>query len=172
MLGRLTYRDDGLVLDLRGMLRRLSIRTGGTTAAPPALTRNATGWDIAVHARVPMRWLSDAFGLDELLGMAYHGQGIGRYFPGNTSGKDVLTNLGLTGISFSVNTVPTYGAIAAYRRFLTTKLRSNFSYAYSHQDYPSYALGFTLCSTSALALNTDMHQGLRQPDLESVRGDA
>jgi hypothetical protein len=73
---------------------------------------------------------------EELLGMAYHGQGIGRYFPGNTSGQDVLTNLGLTGISFSVNTVPTYGAIAAYRRFLTTKLRSNFSYAYSHPTHP------------------------------------
>ena len=95
LLGRLTYRNDGLVLDMRGLLRQLSIRTAGTTAAPPALTRNAPGWGIAVHARLPMRWIADAFGPDELLGMAYYGQGIGRYFPGNTSGQDALSNIGL-----------------------------------------------------------------------------
>ncbi len=36
LLGRLTYRNDGLVPDMRGLLRRLSIRTAGTAAAPPA----------------------------------------------------------------------------------------------------------------------------------------
>ncbi len=160
LLGRLTYRDDGLVLDMRAMLRQLSIRTAGTAAAPPAITRNAPGWGIALHARVPMRWLSEAFGPDELLGMVYYGQGIGRYFAGNTSGQDALSNIGLPGTfaSFSFNPLPTYGAIVAYRRFWTTQLRSNFSYAYSHEDYPSYALGFTPGSASALALNTDMQQ--------------
>jgi DcaP outer membrane protein len=160
LLGRLTYRNDGLVLDMRGLLRQLSIRTEGTTAAPPSLTRNAPGWGIALHARVPMRWLSEAFGPDELLGMVYYGQGIGRYFAGNTSGQDALSNIGLPGTfaSFSFNPLPTYGAIVAYRRFWTTQLRSNFSYAYSRQDYPSYALGFTPGSASALALNTDMQQ--------------
>ena len=84
---------------MRGMLRQLSIRTAGTAAAPPALTRNAVGWGIAMHARLPMRWLSDAFGPDELIGMVYYGQGIGRYFPGNTSGQDALSNIGLPGTS-------------------------------------------------------------------------
>lgn len=160
LLGRLTYRDDGLVLDMRGLLRQLSIRTTGTAAAPPALTQNALGWGLAAHARFPMRWVAEAFGPDELLGMVYYGQGIGRYFPGNTSGQDALSNIGLPGTftSFSFNPLPTYGAIAAYRRFWTTQLRSNFSYAYSHEDYPSYALQFTPGSASALLLNRDMQQ--------------
>ena len=121
LLGRLTYRDNGLVLDMRGLLRQLSIRTAGTAAAPPALTRNAAGWGVAAHARVPMRWLSDVFGPDELLGMVYYGQGIGRYFAGNTSGQDALSNIGLPGssLSFSLNPLPTYGAIVAYRHFWT-----------------------------------------------------
>ena len=160
LLGRLTYRYDGLVLDMRGLLRQLSIRTAGTTAAPPALTRNAPGWGIAIHARLPMRWIADAFGADELIGMAYYGQGIGRYFPGNTSGQDALSNIGLPGTfaNFSLNPLPTYGAIVAYRRFWTPQLRSNISYAYAHEDYPSYALGFTPGSGAALALNSDMQQ--------------
>jgi hypothetical protein len=160
LLGRLTYRNDGLVLDMRGLLRQLSIRTAGTTAAPPALTRNAPGWGIAVHARLPMRWIADAFGPDELIGMAYYGQGIGRYFPGNTSGQDALSNIGLPGsfANFSLNPLPSYGAIVAYRRFWTPQLRSNISYAYAHEDYPSYALGFTPGSAAALALNSDMQQ--------------
>jgi hypothetical protein len=107
-----------------------------------------------------MRWLSEAFGPDELLGMIYYGQGIGRYFPGNTSGQDALSNIGLPGtaISFGFDPLPTYGAIVAYRRFWTTQLRSNVSYAYAHEDYPSYALQFTPGSASAVALNHDMQQ--------------
>ncbi len=160
LLGRLTYRDNGLVLDMRGLLRQLSTRTAGTAAAPPALTRNAAGWGVAVHARVPMRWLSDAFGPDELLGMAYYGQGIGRYFPGNTSGQDALSNIGLPGssLSFSLNPLPTYGAIIGYRHFWLPQLRTNVSYSYSREDYPSYALDFIPGSAAALALNRDMQQ--------------
>jgi DcaP outer membrane protein len=160
LLGRLAYRDNGLVLDVRGLLRRLSIRTEGTAAAPPALTRNATGWGFAVHARVPMRWLSEALASDELLGMAYYGQGIGRYFAGNTSGQDALSNIGLPGTfaNFGLDPLPAYGVIVGYRRFWLTQLRSNISYAYSRQDYPSYALRFTPGSVSALALNRDMQQ--------------
>ena len=159
LLGRLTYRDNGLVVDMRGMVRELSVRTSGTAAAPPGLTRNAAGWGLALHASLPMRWLSEAFGPDQLIGMVYYGQGIGRYFAGNTSGQDALSNLGLPGItSFSLNPLPTYGAIAAYRRFWTTQLRSNVSYAYSREDYPSYALNFTPGSASALGLNRDMQQ--------------
>ena len=160
LLGRLTYRDNGLELDTRGVLRELSLRTAGTAAAPPSTTLNAVGWGLAAHARVPMRWLSEAFGADQLLGMAYYGQGIGRYFAGNTSGQDALTNLGLPGTNTSVNLdpLPTYGVIAAYRRFWTTSLRSNISYAWSRQDYPSYALAFTPGSASAISLNRDMQQ--------------
>ena len=159
LLGRLAYRYNGLAVDMRGMVRELSVRTSGTAAAPPGLTRNAAGWGLALHASLPMRWLSEAFGPDQLIGMVYYGQGIGRYFAGNTSGQDALSNLGLPGItSFSLNPLPTYGAIAAYRRFWTTQLRSNVSYAYSREDYPSYALNFTPGSASALGLNRDMQQ--------------
>jgi hypothetical protein len=160
LLGRLSYRDNGFELDTRGLLREISVRTAGTAAAPPSTSLNALGWGLAVHARLPMQWLSDAFGQDQLLGMVYYGQGIGRYFAGNTSGQDALTNLGLPGTTsgVSLDPLPAYGAIAAYRRFWTTQLRSNISYAYSRQDYPSYALAFTPGSPSATQLNRDMQQ--------------
>jgi hypothetical protein len=160
LLGRLTYRDDGLELDARGLLRELSLRTAGTATTLPSVSRNTPGWGVAAHVRFPMRWLSDAFGTDQLIGMAYYGQGIGRYFAGNTSGQDALSNIGLPGVgsAVSLNAVPTYGAIVAYRRFWTPKLRSNLSYAYAHADYPSYALQFTPGSPSALFLNRDMQQ--------------
>jgi hypothetical protein len=159
LLGRLTYRDDGLVAEARGMLRRLSVRTAGTAASPPNLNLNATGWGIAANVGVPMRWLWDGFGADQLLGMAYYGQGIGRYFSGNTSGQDALSNIGLPGVvGGSLDALPTYGAVAAYRRFWTPQLRSNFAYSYSRQDYPSYALEFVPGSASALGLNRDMQQ--------------
>ncbi len=159
LLARLTYRDDGLVAEARGMLRRLSVRTAGTAAAPPNLNLNTTGWGIAANVGLPMRWIWDGFGPDQLLGMAYYGEGIGRYFVGNTSGQDALSNIGLPGVvGGSLNPLPTYGVTAAYRRFWTTQLRSNFAYAYSREDYPSYALQFVPGSASALGLNRDMQQ--------------
>jgi len=162
LLGRLTYSDNGLVLDLRGLLRELTIRTEGTAAAPPALSRDAVGWGVAGMARIPMRWLSPAFGPDELIGMGYYGQGIGRYFGGNTFGQDALSNIGLPGTTtdFSLDPLPTYGATAAYRRFWTTQLRSNFAYSYAWQEYPSYALLFAPASVSATLLNSTMEQGI------------
>ena len=159
MLGRLTYRDDGLVLDLRGMLRWLSLRSEATGLAPPATTLNAPGWGLAATVRVPMRWLWAPLGADEALGMVFGGDGIGRYFAGNTSGQDALTNFGLAGVtSPTLDPLPAYGFVAGYRRFWTPQLRSNVSYAYARQDYPSYALDFTPGSASALALNRDMQQ--------------
>jgi DcaP outer membrane protein len=162
LLGRLEYRNDGLVLDTRGLLRELSIRTEGTAAAPPALTRNAAGWGAAETARLPMRWLSAALGPDELVGMAYYGQGIGRYFGGNTFGQDALSNIGLPGTAagFSLDPLTTYGATAAYRRFWTPQIRSNFVYSYAWQAYPSYALLFAPGSGSATSLNSTMQQAI------------
>ncbi len=162
LLGRLTYRYDGLILDMRGLLRDLSIRTEGTAAAPPALTENALGWGLAADARLPMRWLSPALGPDQLIGMAYVGQGIGRYFGSSTFGQDALSNIGLPGTStdFSFDPLTTYGATAAYRRFWTTQLRSNFVYSYAWQNYPAYALEFTPGSISATSLNSNIEQAI------------
>jgi len=159
-LGRLTYRYNGLELDGRGLLRQLSIRTTGTAAAPPSVSRDALGWGLAGLVRFPMRWLADAFGPDQLVGMGYYGQGIGRYFPGNTSGQDALSNIGLQGVytNVSLNPVPTYGFVVAYRRFWTPQLRSNVSYAYAREDYPSYASGFVPGTLPATSLNRDMQQ--------------
>jgi DcaP outer membrane protein len=162
MLGRLGYSYDGLTFDVRGLVRDLSIRTAGTALAPPAHTRDALGWGLAADARLPMRWLSGAFGPDELIGMAYYGQGIGRYFPGNTFGQDALSNVGLpgTGVDFGFDALPTYGATAAYRRFWTTEVRSNFAYSFAWQEYPSYALFFAPGSVAATTLNSSLQQGI------------
>jgi hypothetical protein len=161
LLGRLEYRNDGLVLDMRGLLRDLSIRTDGTAAAPPALTRNAAGWGVAGTGRFPMRWLSNAFGPDELIGMAYYGQGIGRYFGANSFGQDAMSNIGLPGVTdFTLDPLPTYGATVAYRHFWTPQWRSNFVYSYAWQQYPSYALFFVPGSTSATLLNSNMQQAI------------
>jgi hypothetical protein len=161
LLGRLEYRNDGLVLDTRGLLRDLSIRTDGTAAGPPALTRNAAGWGVAETGRFPMRWLSNAFGPDELIGMAYYGQGIGRYFGANSFGQDAMSNIGLPGATdFTLDPLPTYGATVAYRHFWTPQWRSNFVYSYAWQQYPYYALLFTPGSVSATSLNTNMEQAI------------
>jgi DcaP outer membrane protein len=162
LLGRLDYRYDGLVLDMRGLLRDLTIRTEGTAAAPPALTRDAVGWGLAGTARFPMRWLSPLLGPDELIGMAYYGQGIGRYFGGNTFGQDALSNIGLPGTAFdfTLDALPTYGVSAAYRRFWMPELRSNFVYSYAWQQYPVYALFFVPGSVSATSLNSNMQQAI------------
>ena len=162
LLGRLEYRYDGLVLDMRSLLRELTIRTDGTAAAPPALTRDAVGFGVAGTARFPTRWLSPVFGPDELIGMAYYGQGIGRYFGGNTFGQDALSNIGLPGTAFdfTLDALPTYGATAAYRHFWMPELRSNFVYSYAWQQYPAYALFFVPGSVSATSLNSNMEQAI------------
>jgi hypothetical protein len=161
LLARFTYRDDGLELVGRAALRQLSLRTEGTAAIPWA-TKNAVGWGFAGQVRFPMYWASERFGPDELIGMGYYGEGMGRYFAGNTSGQDALSDIGLPGtaVSFSFDPIPTYGGIAAYRRFWMPQLRSNFSYAYARQDYPSYALAFTPGSVPALSLNREMQQAI------------
>lgn len=158
-LGRLTYRKDGLEIGGRALLRDLTVDTNGT-AVTPAGTDDTLGWGIAGHVRVPMRWISDSLGPDELIAMAYVGDGIGRYFAGNTSGQDALSNLGLPSAtnSFSLDAVQSWGLTVAYRRFWSPTLRSNFAYSYARQDYPGYASGFTAGSASATSLNREMDQ--------------
>src|SRR5262249_10551067 len=128
---------------------------------PPA-HEDALGWGVAANTRVPMRWLSDVFGPDQLIAMAYYGQGIGRYFAGNTFGQDALSNIGLPGTatSFSRDPLESYGATPAYRRFWTPQLRSNFAYCWAWQNYPDYALLFVPGSPSAIFLNNEMQQGI------------
>jgi hypothetical protein len=158
-LGRLTYRNDGMEIGGRALLRDLTINTEGTSVTP-AGEEDALGWGIAGHVRVPMRWISDGLGPDEVVFMAYGGEGIGRYFAGNTSGQDGLSNLGLPSAasSFSFDAVESWGLTAAYRRFWSPELRSNFAYSYARQDYPDYASNFTPGSASATSLNREMDQ--------------
>ena len=93
--------------------------------------------------------------------MAYYGQGIGRYFGGNTFGQDALSNIGLPGaFDVTLDALPTYGATAAYRHFWMPELRSNFVYSYAWQQYPSYALFFVPGSVSATSLNSNMEQAI------------
>ena len=160
ILARLTWRHDGLELGARGLMRQLSLRTAGTMAAPQQGSQNAFAWGLAGHARFPMRWLAEGFGADELLAMAYVGEGIGRYFAGSTNGLDATSNLGLPGAGtrVSLDPVPAWGATIGYRRFWTEQLRSNFSYSYARQDFQDYALQFTPGSPSATALNRDIQQ--------------
>lgn len=158
---RLTYRKDGLELVGRGMIRQLQIRTDGTAAeASAGGSRSATGYGVAGHVRFPMRWLSPWFGSDELLGMAYAGEGIGRYLFGSTIGQDGLSNLGMAGVgrNFSFDPVPAWGVTAGYRRFWTPQIRSNFTYSYARQDFADYASRFTPGSASAIGLNREIQQ--------------
>src|SRR5262249_5270694 len=62
--------------------------------------------------------------------------------------------------SFSLDPLETYGATAAYRRFWTPQLRSNFAYSWAWQNYPDYALLFIPGSPSAVFLNNQMQQGI------------
>lgn len=158
-LGRLTYRQDGMELSGRTLLRNLTINTEGT-AVTPGGEEDALGWGFAGQVRVPMRWLADEMAPDELIAMAYYGEGIGRYFAGNTSSQDAISNLGMAGVvdSFSLDTVESLGMTVAYRRFWTPTLRSNFAYSYARNDYPEYARNFAPGTASATSLNSDMGQ--------------
>jgi hypothetical protein len=162
LLGRLNYRDNGLEWDTRALVRELSIRTAGTGLTTTDEKRNSIGWGVASHARFPMRWLSDSFGADQLIGMVFYGQGIGRYFGGNSPGQDLLTNVGLPGVGtdFDQQPLTTYGGTIAYRRFWLPQLRSNLAYSITKQEYPIYAQAFTPGSGAALSLNQQMQQGI------------
>ncbi|MEN0072864.1 MAG: DcaP family trimeric outer membrane transporter, partial [Paracraurococcus sp.] len=158
LLARLTYVDSGWEFGLRTLLRNLRLDTAGTAATGGR--HDATAWGFAGHVRMPLRLLSPGFGSDELIGMAFYGEGIGRYFFGNTGGQDATSNLGLAsaGLGLRLDPLPAWGVTAAWRRFWQPQWRSNFAYSYARQDYPGYALDYPAGSAAALALNQDLHQ--------------
>jgi hypothetical protein len=157
LLARLTWRDGAEEYVLRGLFRQLSLEPDGTTLGPRP-SESTYGWGLAAHTRLPLgKWIS-ALGRDELMLMGYYGEGIGRYFAGNTFGQggisDIIT---ATGMDYSLDSVPTYGGTIGYRRFWTDKVRSTVSYAYARQDYPS-SIRFGAGTAGALARNREMQQ--------------
>jgi hypothetical protein len=160
--GRLTYRQELLEFGLRGMLRQLEANTKAGVPGTVAGTANATGWGFAAHARLPVAAaLGPRFGPDELILMGYYGEGIGRYFFGNSGGVDAVSNLGVAaraGEGPALRAIPIYGATVAYRRFWLDQLRSNFAYSWSKQDVPGLAREFAPGSAGAVALNRELQQ--------------
>ncbi|MFN8982172.1 MAG: DcaP family trimeric outer membrane transporter [Alphaproteobacteria bacterium] len=156
-LARLTWRDGAEEYVLRGLVRQLTLEPDGTTLGPKP-SESTFGWGLAAHTRLPLgKWVS-ALGRDELMLMGYYGEGIGRYFAGNTFGQggisDIIT---ATGMDYSLDSVPTYGGTIAYRRFWSDFVRSTVSYAYARQDFPS-SIRFDTGSAGALARNREMQQ--------------
>jgi hypothetical protein len=158
LLGRLTWRDAHNEYVLRGLLRQITLQPEGTTFAPGP-EQDAIGFGLAAHARIGLGQFVPALGRDEFTLMGFYGEGIGRYLAGNSFGQAAVSNIGLTGNEdYSLDTVPTYGGLAAYRHFWSTTLRSNLAYAYTRQDFPSYVNGFTPGSAAATGLNREMQQ--------------
>lgn len=157
LLARLTWRDGAEEYVLRGLLRRLTLDPDGTSLGPGG-SESTLGWGLAAHARLPVgRWIP-AMGRDELVLMGYYGQGIGRYFAGNTFGQGAVSDIGtVPGMEYSLEAVPTYGGTIGYRRFWTDTLRSTLSYAYARQDFPD-DIRFAPGTPGALAMNREMQQ--------------
>jgi hypothetical protein len=158
LLGRLTWRDASHEYVLRGLVRQITLRPEGTTFAP-APDKDAIGFGIAAHARIGLGQFIPALGRDEFTLMGFYGEGLGRYLAGNSFGLGAVSNIGQTaGNDYSLDTVPSYGGLAAYRHFWSPTLRSNLAYSYARQDFPDYVSGFTPGSSSALSMNREMQQ--------------
>ncbi|MGK7869878.1 DcaP family trimeric outer membrane transporter [Falsiroseomonas sp. E2-1-a20] len=157
LLARLTWRDGPEEYVLRGLVRRLALDAEGTALGPGG-SESSLGWGLAAHARLPLgRWMPP-FGRDELLLMGHYGEGIGRYFAGNTFGQAALSDIATTaGTGYSLEPVPSYGGTIGYRRFWSDTLRSTVAYAYARQDFPD-GIGFAPGSRGALSLNREMQQ--------------
>jgi hypothetical protein len=156
-LARLTWRDGAEEYVLRGLVRQLTLEPDGTTLGPRP-SESTFGWGLAAHTRLPLgKWIA-GLGRDELMLMGYYGEGIGRYFAGNTFGQggisDIIT---ATGMDYSLDSVPSYGATIGYRRFWSDFVRSTVSYAYARQDFPS-SIRFGAGTPGALARNREMQQ--------------
>ncbi len=163
-LARLTWRDGAEEYVLRGLFRQLSLEPDGAAPGPGndrfsgGPSESTFGWGLAAHTRLPLgKWIS-ALGRDELMLMGYYGEGIGRYFAGNTFGQSAITDLSTaTRMDYSLESVPTYGGTIGYRRFWSDFVRSTVSYAYARQDYPS-SIRFGAGTAGALARNREMQQ--------------
>jgi hypothetical protein len=157
LLARLIWRDGAEEYVLRGLFRRLSLEPDGTTLGSKP-SESTYGWGLAAHTRLPLgRWIAP-LGRDELVVMGYYGEGIGRYFAGNTFGQggisDIIT---APGMDYSLESVPTYGGTIGYRRFWSDFVRSTVSYAYARQDFPS-SIHFASGTPGALGRNREMQQ--------------
>ncbi|MCU0886883.1 MAG: porin [Rubritepida sp.] len=160
LLTRITYRQGRFELMLRGLLRELQVRPENAGIPGTGERASATGWGFALHTRVPLGTLWQGFGHDEFVVMGFYGQGIGRYFFGVSNGVDAVSNLGLASAPLGLRLTATesYGVTAAYRRFWTPTLRSNFSYSAAWQEFPAYAREFAPGSAQARALNNNLQQ--------------
>ncbi|MBP0463703.1 porin [Roseomonas sp. PWR1] len=161
LLGRLTYRGDFGEASLRGVVRQLKVETDGTAAAG-AGSQSTIGWGFALNTNLALRNLWQGFGHDQLIGMAYYGEGIGRYFDSAYAGQGAYTNLGLPGAttSFSLDATPVWGFLVGYRLAWLTQLRSTFAYAYARQENPTYVSAFAQGSAAALAANREMQMAV------------
>lgn len=156
--GRLTWRDANNEYVLRGLLRQIALRPEGTTFGTGP-EKDAIGYGVAAHARIGLGQFVPALGRDEFTLMGFYGEGLGRYMAGNSFGLGAVSNIGLTGTNnYSLDTVPSYGGLAAYRHFWSPTLRSNLAYSYARQDFPNYVSSFTPGSAAALSLNREMQQ--------------
>lgn len=160
-LARLTWRDGAEEYVLRGLVRQLRLDPDGTTLGTTVGERpseSTFGWGLAAHTRLPLgKWIA-GLGRDELMLMGYYGEGIGRYFAGNTFGQGGISDIiSASGLDYSLDSVPSYGGTLAYRRFWSDFVRSTVSYAYARQDFPS-SIRFDPGSAGALTRNREMQQ--------------
>ena len=160
LLGRLTWSGSLGETSLRGVLRQLNLDTNGTAATPDG-TASTLGWGLALHGKLNLREIWDAFGYDQLIAMGYYGQGIGRYFDATTSGSSAFSDIGLSGASrVTLEALPSYGVVAAYQHYWAQTLRSTAAYGYAHVDYPEQVALLTPGGAGALAANRELQMAL------------
>jgi hypothetical protein len=160
LLGRVTWRGEAGDVSLRGLLRQLRIDTNGTEATPSG-SADAIGYGFALGGNLNMARLWSGFGADQAFGMAYFGEGIGRYFDSATSGQSAYSRIGLSGATdVSLTPVPSYGVMLGYRHYWWPGLRSNLAYSYARLDNPSAVSAFTPGSAGAVAANREMQMGV------------
>jgi hypothetical protein len=160
ILARLNWRDGPREFALRGLLRQISVDPDNTSLAGSGGSESAMGWGLAAHARLAVADALPGLGRDEFMLMGFYGEGIGRYFAGNSFGQGAISDIGRTpGMAYSVEAVPSWGALIGYRRFWSDTVRSTLSYAWARQDFDSEIAGrFAPGSRGALALNREMQQ--------------
>ncbi|PWS35205.1 hypothetical protein DFH01_23155 [Falsiroseomonas bella] len=160
LVGRVTWRGEMGDISLRGLLRQLRIDTNGTEATPKG-SADTVGYGLALGGNFNLARLWGGFGADQLFGMAYYGEGIGRYFDSATSGQSAYSRIGLAGATdVSLTPVPTYGATIGYRHYWAPSLRTNMAYAYARLDNPAFVSEFAAGGSGAVAANREMQMGV------------